>query len=568
MNEFKIKNGLIVQGPMTATFAYTTASWAESASHLPNKQYTITASRADTASYLVPANNYSASKIHLGGGVVIEDYDLAGGQLGVPGLHVGTANLNINDKATIWSSGQADFIGVTSSLHGTASWADNASHARTASYLPVNTYKITSSWAETASQARTASYIKASDIDGLVEATIETASYAHTASNLTSEAWIDGRGISEGALLHIARGTEWPEAMLIGSDKGLVIAPEEGTDGLSVILAANLMPSGSRDIGDVSDPWNEIYANKFIGTASQAETASYLPVGEYAITSSWAHTASYALFCASAAYASFATESITASYLKPGKYEVTVSLADTASYLDATASQAKTASYLPNARYIITASLADTASYLPKATYEVTSSWAVEARTASYLNPSNNYTASKMRLTSELNVNGNATILSTGQATFTGVTSSLRGTASWADNASHARTASYLPVNTYKITSSWAETASLLDGLNIQNAGITLNTTKTPTVVMEMDTGSYLAAFFDYACASASNIRAGTIFGSWVGGNVTYAEVSNIDIGNTEQITMSVTINGAKVQLKSEAYSTTPWTIKALGRYI
>ena len=259
MNEFKIKNGLIVQGPMTATFAYTTASWAESASHLPNKQYTITASRADTASYLVPANNYSASKIHLGSGVVIEDYDLVGGQLGVPGLHVGTANLNINDKATIWSSGQADFIGVTSSLHGTASWADNASHARTASYLPVNTYKI---------------------------------------------------------------------------------------------------------------------------------------------------------------------------------------------------------------------------------------------------------------------------------------------------------------------TSSWAETASLLDGLNIQNAGITLNTTKTPTVVMEMDTGSYLAAFFDYACASASNIRAGTIFGSWVGGNVTYAEVSNIDIGNTEQITMSVTINGAKVQLKSEAYSTTPWTIKALGRYI
>ena len=40
MNEFKIKNGLIDR-PMTATFAYTTASWVK-VLHLPNKQYTIT----------------------------------------------------------------------------------------------------------------------------------------------------------------------------------------------------------------------------------------------------------------------------------------------------------------------------------------------------------------------------------------------------------------------------------------------------------------------------------------------------------------------------------------------
>jgi hypothetical protein len=46
--------------------------------------------------------------------------------------------------------------GITGSLFGTASWAQNAI---TASFLPIGTYNITSSWAVSASNSISASYI-------------------------------------------------------------------------------------------------------------------------------------------------------------------------------------------------------------------------------------------------------------------------------------------------------------------------------------------------------------------------------------------------------------------------
>jgi hypothetical protein len=57
------------------------------------------------------------------------------------------------------------------------------------------------------------------------------------------------------------------------------------------------------------------------------------------------------------------------------------------------------------------------------------------------------------------------------------------------------------------------------------------------------------------------------VFGSWVNGSITYTEVSNVDVGDTSPVTMSMGLNGATVQL-SASVSTIPWTIKALGRYI
>lgn len=87
-------------------------------------------------------------------------------------------------------------------------------------------------------------------------------------------------------------------------------------------------------------------------------------------------------------------------------------------------------------------------------------------------------------------------------------------------------------------------------------------------MVISLITGSYIAAFFDYAAVSASNIRAGTIFGSWINGSISYTEVSNVDVGDTSQVTMSLGISASSVQLSSSISNTTPWTIKALGRYI
>ena len=89
----------------------------------------------------------------------------------------GSSNLNANslikwtgtafDRATITDNGTLVTIslpltvtgsiiattGFTGSLQGTASWANSASQALTASFLPVGTYNITASWAQSASNA-------------------------------------------------------------------------------------------------------------------------------------------------------------------------------------------------------------------------------------------------------------------------------------------------------------------------------------------------------------------------------------------------------------------------------
>lgn len=154
------------RGNLTGSASF--ADKSTSASYAPAPDKVNSASLSDTASYLVPNNNYTVNSITLGTGVTLSDYDLAGGQLEVPGLYVGAANLNINDKATIWSTGQAEFTGITSSLHGTASWANSASHAPKPD-------KVNS-----ASIADSASYVKGANVDGTVNKaqTSDKADYA------------------------------------------------------------------------------------------------------------------------------------------------------------------------------------------------------------------------------------------------------------------------------------------------------------------------------------------------------------------------------------------------------
>jgi hypothetical protein len=72
--------------------------------------------------------------------------------------------------------------GFTGSLQGTASWANSASQALTASFLPVGTYNITASWAQSASNAvnaQTASFLPVGTYN-------ITASWAQSASNAIS----------------------------------------------------------------------------------------------------------------------------------------------------------------------------------------------------------------------------------------------------------------------------------------------------------------------------------------------------------------------------------------------
>ena len=68
----------------------------------------------------------------------------------------GDLNLGNND---IINGRLITATGFTSSLFGTASWANNSIQAISASFLPVGTYNITSSWAQTSSRALTSSFL-------------------------------------------------------------------------------------------------------------------------------------------------------------------------------------------------------------------------------------------------------------------------------------------------------------------------------------------------------------------------------------------------------------------------
>jgi hypothetical protein len=123
------------------------------------------------------------------------------------------------------------------------------------------------------------------------------------------------------------------------------------------------------------------------------------------------------------------------------------------------------------------------------------------------------------------------------------------------NGAPNATTASY------SVTSEW-------NGLNAKPISSSLGTAAaaSTTIVAQVATASYSAAFFDYAVISGSNSRAGTVMSVWNGGSVEYTDTSTSDIGNTDQVTMSVDLSGANVRLKST--TTSAWTVKSLIRLI
>jgi len=235
---------------------------------------------------------------------------------------------------------------------------------------------------------------------------------------------------------------------------------------------------------------------------------------------------------------------------------VTSSLFGTASWAQHTISSsysefAVTSSFALNFNPNATASyaiFAQTASYLTPGTYQITSSWSLNAITASFLN-------------------GNAT-------------GSFFGTASWATNAVNTQTAtsaSFALFSNASLSSSWASasisssfasTSSFLNGFNFDNTSSVLPQTSSLFVVAQKPTGSFLAAFFDYAANSGSNIRAGTVFGAWTDNTASYAEYCTVDRGDTSQVTMSLIVTQSLVQLLSTVSTSANWTIRTLVRYI
>jgi hypothetical protein len=86
------------------------------------------------------------------------------------------------------------------------------------------------------------------------------------------------------------------------------------------------------------------------------------------------------------------------------------------------------------------------------------------------------------------------------------------------------------------------------------------------TVVEQIATATYDAAFFDFVIKKTTNLRAGTVYAIHDGaGNVEFTETSTQDLGDTSDVTLSVDVSGGNIRLLATT-TTDGWTVKAFVR--
>jgi len=357
----------------------TSASFAATAALAPN--YVLTSA---TASMLSPyilnsqtssfVTNAQTSSFATTGSNTFRGNQVITGSVNITGSTTITGSLNVSQ-------------GITSSLFGTSSWAQNAVtssyvlQAVSASYWSGSiTNAISSSFASTASYvvtALTASYVTASNIVG----TVASASFASTASYVVT------------------------------------------AQTASYVTASNI-------VGTVTSA-------SFASTASYvvtALTASYITASNIVGTvtsSSFASTASYVVTAQTASY-------VTASNIVGTV--ASASFASTASYVVT----AQTASYVTASNVIGTvtsASYAVTASFAPL--YVLNSQTSSFATTGSNIFRGNQTISGSLTITGSTFLTGSLSILGTVSAS--GYSGSLFGTSSWATSASFAVSASWAP---------------------------------------------------------------------------------------------------------------------------
>jgi len=226
----------------------------------------------------------------------------------------------------------------------------------------------------------------------------------------------------------------------------------------------------------------------------------------------------------------------------------TASVADTTVGFFGTSSWAAKAISSSYSDFAVTSSFALNFNPNATASYALTASEAIHADTAS------------LAVTASWANNGPFTTL------FTGSTYQI--TSSWSNNALSANVATSASWASASISSSFASTSSFLNGFNFDNTSSILPQTSSLFLVAQRETGSYLAAFCDYAAQSGSNIRAGTIFGAWINNTASYAEYTTVDVGDTSQVTMSLRVTESLFQFLSTVSTTTNWTVRTTVRYI
>jgi len=452
-----------------------------------------------------------------------------------------------------WMSGSFTVTqGVTSSLLGTASWAEqsiSSSYALTASYslnAITSSYALnalSSSYSDTASYAfnsisssyaSTASYV----LNAVSSSYSDTSSYSFnsvSSSYATTASYVLNAVSASFASTASYLNTLNQDLTFNGN---LILNGTASITYLNTVFetASVIYSSGSNQFGDAVNDTQILIGRTIVSGSFEVTGSTNIP----SLTGSLLGTASYADTTLSASYTNNATSasySLTASYFSGSTLNAT------------SASYASTASYVLNA---ISSSFAATASYFSgsissavSASYASTASYVTLAQTASYV--------------------------------LQAVSSSFASTASIATSSSYALTASYVAnASSFPYTGSAVITGSLIVtgtiALGDPTAPAVYTSIKTTvnsgsTVIYNVLTSSYDSAFFDYSLKGSSGARAGNIMAIWSGSSVSYTDNSTADMGNTTDFVFGIILSGSNMVLTGST-STNGWTLKTAIRTI
>jgi len=388
-------------------------------------------------------------------------------------LNGGGTTLDTGSTYPITSSWAENSVYVISSSWASSSFS--SSYSETASFSISSSYAISASSSESSSYSLSSSYAESSSyaLNSDVSISSSWASSSFNAEVSISSSWASSSFSSSYA--ETASFSSYTDSSSYAFNSDIAISSSWASQSLS----ASWAPPTPSDFS-ISASWaSASLSSSFSETSSYALSASWTPFQEsssyavtasfalngggsgttletgstYPITSSWAESASWApnLYPQTEQVsASWASQSLSASYA-PDITSYTSSLYGTASWANkaTSASYALSSSYVPN---------------LYPQTEQISSSWASSSLSASYAPDITNYTSSLFGTASWANNSTSASYaLSASWAPdITSYTSSLYGTASWAENAtsaSYALSSSYVPnlyPQTTQVSASWA----------------------------------------------------------------------------------------------------------------
>jgi hypothetical protein len=84
-------------------------------------------------------------------------------------------------------------------------------------------------------------------------------------------------------------------------------------------------------------------------------------------------------------------------------------------------------------------------------------------------------------------------------------------------------------------------------------------------VIATVSIVEYKAVFFDYVVSESTNIRAGTVMTTHMGGSTVFTDNSTTDIGDTSDVIFSTDISGSDLRLLATT-ATDGWEIKVMIR--